>query len=42
MEVDGRWLLVEINKIENKYSQFQVALDGDVGNFQTLIKQTHD
>jgi hypothetical protein len=37
MEVDGRQLLVKINKISSKHWQPLVALRGDVDDFQTLI-----
>jgi hypothetical protein len=39
MEMDGRQLFVEINETNNK-QQLLAALDGDIGNSQTIINQT--
>ncbi len=42
MEVNGRWMLVDIDKTNNKHQQFPVVLHGDVDDFQTLINQIHN
>ncbi len=34
MEVDGRWLPLEINETSSKHQQPSATLDGDIGNFE--------
>jgi hypothetical protein len=40
MEMDGRWLPVEINETSSKQWQLLVALDENIDNFQTIFNQT--
>jgi hypothetical protein len=39
MEVNGKQLPIEIDETGNKHRQPPMAIDGDVGTFQTLINQ---